>query len=48
MIENFEKAKDLFVEGVRDFEVGRFEDAEGKFQSSLAVQELTGRRNLLL
>jgi predicted TPR repeat methyltransferase len=45
MIENFEKAKDLFVEGVRDFEVGRFEDAEGKFQSSLAL--LPGRVSTL-
>lgn len=36
MIEKFEKAKNLFVEGVLDFEAGRFDAAEKKFQSSLA------------
>jgi predicted TPR repeat methyltransferase len=37
MNESFEKAKNLFVEGVSDFEAGRFEDAEAKFRSSLAL-----------
>jgi hypothetical protein len=45
MIENFEKAEDLFVAGSQDFEAGRFEDAEGKFQSSLAL--LPGRVSTL-
>ena len=45
MIENFEKAKNLFVEGVRDFEAGRFADAAEKFQSSLAL--LPGRVSTL-
>jgi predicted TPR repeat methyltransferase len=45
MNEDFEKAKNLFVEGVRDFEAARFEDAEKKFQSSLAL--LPGRVSTL-
>ncbi len=35
--ENFEQARALFVQGVEDFEAGRFDAAEGKFQASLVL-----------
>ena len=37
MNENFQKAKDLFVQGITDFEAGRLDAAEAKFQSSLLL-----------
>ena len=37
MNENFQKARELFFQGVADFEAGRFEAARGKFESSLAL-----------
>lgn len=42
---SFEKARNLFVEGVQDFEAGCFEAALGKFQSSLVL--LPGRVSTL-
>ena len=45
MNENFEAARTLFVEGVNDFEAGRLDAAEAKFQASLAL--LPGRVSTL-
>ena len=45
MSEAFDQAGDFFVGGIEDFEAGRFEDAEKKFQTSLAL--LPGRVSTL-
>jgi predicted TPR repeat methyltransferase len=45
MNESFESARRLFVEGVQDFEAGRFAGAEKKFRSSIAL--LPGRVSTL-
>jgi len=45
MSEHFEKAKELFVEGIQCFEAGRFAEAEQKFQASLAL--VPGRASTL-
>ena len=37
MNENFERARDLFVQGVEDFEASRFEAAASKFRESLRL-----------
>jgi predicted TPR repeat methyltransferase len=37
MNQNFEKARDLFMQGVENFEAGRFEAAESNFQASLLL-----------
>src|SRR3954464_12634731 len=46
MTEPFEQAKHLFLRGVRDFEAGRFQEAERAFETSLEL--LPGRVSTLV
>lgn len=45
MSENFERAKNFFIEGIQDFEAGRWTGAEQKFRSSIVL--LPGRVSTL-
>src|SRR5215813_2404371 len=46
MTDRFEQAKLLFLQGLRDFEAGRLQEAERAFESSLEL--LPGRASTLI